>query len=122
MKKAIWAIVAIAAVALIINYVQAGSTKVKTKEMKSGDVQMKVKTKSQVPVGGKVLERDVIFHDYDTRGGGTIYVIKDEKLVMMPTKNFKSWRTNPLEKKSRNIKITMTYDPELLTYVVTDAK
>ncbi len=71
---------------------------------------------------GDLLKEVVTFNSYSDAEGGTITVIKDNKEVKMPARNYNSWKHNVIGKEKSQITIYSTYDPQLLKRVVTNVE
>lgn len=76
-------------------------------------------TITEKPKSGDLLKETVTFNSYTDANGGTITVIKDNKEVKLPARNFKSWQQHVIGKEKSQITIWSTYDPQLLQRVVT---
>lgn len=68
---------------------------------------------------GELKKEKVIYKSYTDENGGTIIVIRDKQEVKMPARHFANWKTNVMVKQNKEVTITSSYDPKLLTHVVT---
>jgi hypothetical protein len=76
-------------------------------------------TVTEKPKTGDLLKETVTFNSYSDAEGGTITVIKDNKEIKMPARNYSSWKQHVIGKEKSQITIYSTYDPQLLKRVVT---
>jgi len=76
-------------------------------------------TVTEKPKSGDLLKETVTFNSYSEANGGTITVIKDNKEVKLPARNYNSWQQHVIGREKSQITIWSTYDPQLLQRVVT---
>lgn len=67
---------------------------------------------------GDVAKEKVTFRSYTDENGGTLIIVKDQKEMRYPAKNYKDWKHNVLAKKETEIIIHKQWDPKLNADVV----